>query len=62
MRPIYQMIFEPNGDNSFGFIFSEESEDFNQPVFVIPTRQNDNWWSDNYYLPGRSVANTWNLK
>ena len=52
MTPIYQMTFEPNGGNSFGLVFSEETEDFNQPVFVLPTKQNNHWWTENYYLPG----------
>jgi len=52
MTPIYQMTFKPNCDNSFGLVFSEESDEFNQPVFVLPTRQNNQWWDEDYYLPG----------
>jgi hypothetical protein len=52
MTPIYQMAFEPNGDNSFGLVFSEETEEFNQPVFVLPIIQNNQWWTEDYYLPG----------
>jgi hypothetical protein len=51
MTPIYQMTFEPNGDNSFGLVFSEETEEFKQPVFVLPIRQNNQWWNEDYYLP-----------
>lgn len=46
------MAFEPNGDNSFGLVFSEETEVYNQPVFVLPIRHNNQWWTEDYYLPG----------
>lgn len=52
MKPVYQMILEPNGNNSLGLVFSEESEDFNQPVFVLPINENDSWWDERYYFPG----------
>lgn len=57
MTPIYQMTFEPNGEDSFGLVFSEETEDINQPVFVLPIRQNNQWWTEDYYLPGEFEGN-----
>jgi hypothetical protein len=51
MSPVFQMIFEPTADQ-FGLTFSEESDNFNQPVFVLPTTGNQNWWNESYYFPG----------
>jgi hypothetical protein len=61
IHPVFQMILEPSGSR-FGLKFSQESDDFSTPVFVIPLYQNAWHYADEYYMPGEISGRPINFK
>jgi hypothetical protein len=50
MLPIFQMIIDFDGNNSFGLKFSTETDSFVPPVFTIPRQPN--LYGNTFYMPG----------
>lgn len=50
--PIFQMILVPGLNDIWELNFSEETEDYVQPVFVIPQKAIDHWGEYDFDLPG----------